>query len=324
MSGRLATVFGGSGFIGRHVVQRLAAQGWRVRVAIRDPEAAHFLQPRGDVGQVLPVFADLAKDFSVQAAVAGADLVINLVGILYERGKQTFQAVHVDGAARVAAAAKAAGVTSLVHMSAMGADPASASAYSRSKAAGEAAVRAAFAGAVILRPSAVFGPEDDLFNRFAQLATFSPLLPVYVSDGFRGKGPFGSGGTKMQLVYVGDVAEAVVRVAAAEWAGKTFELAGPTVYSLRQIIQMSMTYSGRQRWLVPMPLAWAKVQALFLQLLPKPPLTCDQVLLLAVDNLPTAGTPGLADLGITPTSAEVIVPTYLSRFKNPFAHINLA
>jgi len=327
MAGRLATVFGGSGFIGRHVVQNLAAQGWRVRVAVRDTEAARFLQPRGDVGQVLPVFADLAKDYSVQAAVAGADLVVNLVGILYEKGKQTFQTVHVDGAGRVAAAAKAAGVKSLVHLSAMGADAASASAYARSKAAGEAAVRAAFPAAVILRPSVVFGSEDDFFNRFAGLATFSPIMPVYVSDGFCAKNGcalFGSGGTKMQPVFVGDVTEAILRAAAPELAGKTFELAGPTVYSLRQIIEMAMKYSGRKRWLVPMPLSWAKIHAVFLQLLPKPALTPDQVRLLAVDNLPAPGALGLADLGVTPTAAEIVLPTYLSRYKNPFAFTGLA
>ena len=210
---------------------------------------------------------------------------------------------------------------------ALGADAASASAYARSKAAGEAAVRAAFPAAVILRPSVVFGADDDFFNRFAGLATFSPILPVYVSDGFCAKKScslFGSGGTKMQPVFVGDVTDAIVRAAAPDQAGKTFELVGPTVYSMRQIIAMTMQYSGRKRWLVPMPLSWAKIHAAFLQLLPKPPLTPDQVRLLAVDNLPTPGTPGLADLGVTPTAAEIVLPTYLSRFKNPYVFADRA
>ncbi|HIJ38867.1 MAG TPA: complex I NDUFA9 subunit family protein [Rhodospirillaceae bacterium] len=327
MAGRLATVFGGSGFIGRHVVQRLAAQGWRVRVAVRDTEAARFLMPRGDVGQVVPVFADLTKDFSVQAAVAGADLVINLVGILYESGKQTFQALHVEGAARIANAAKAAGVGALVHLSALGADAQSPAAYARSKAAGEVAVRAAFPGATIIKPSVVFGPEDDFFNRFAALSSYTPILPVYVADGFSLSGAsgqsrlFGSGGTKFQPVFVSDVADAIVAAADPAQSGKVFELVGPTVYSMRQVIQMAMKYAGRCRLVVPMPLSFAKWHAAFLQYLPKPPLTPDQVKMLAVDNLPSAGSLGLADLGIKPTAAEVILPTYLSRFKNPFVHL---
>jgi NADH dehydrogenase len=215
---RLATVFGGSGFIGRHVVQRLAAQGWRVRVATRDPEGAAFLRPRGDVGQVEPVYADLTKEFSVTAAVERADLVINLVGILYESGRQTFNALHVEGAARIAAAAKAAGVAQLVHLSALGVDDAADSVYAKTKVEGEKAVLAAFPGAVILRPSVVFGPEDELFNRFAELAGIAPVLPVFVTDGFRRKGLgidlWGSGGARFQPVYVGDVADAVLKVLA--------------------------------------------------------------------------------------------------------------
>ncbi len=322
MASRLATVFGGAGFIGRHVVQRLAAEGWRVRVAGRDPEAAAFLQPRGDVGQVVSVYADIGKEFSVTAAVEGADLVINLVGILYERGKRTFQAIHVDGAARVAAAAKAAGTGALVHVSALGADPASASAYLRSKAAGETAVRTAFAGAVVLRPSVVFGPDDDFFNRFARMAAWTPAMPVYVTDGFscprkaaaKGVCPlFGSGGTKFQPVYVGDVADAIVAAAAPAQAGRTYSLGGPNVYSLKQILEMILSATGRRRLLLPLPLAVAKIQAAFLQYLPKPPLTPDQVRMLATDSVVMPGTPGLAELGIAPTAAELILPTYLAR-----------
>lgn len=319
---RLATVFGGSGFIGRHVVQRLAAEGWRVRVATRDPEGAIYLRPRGDVGQVEPVYADLTKEFSVAAAVERADLVINLVGILYERGRQKFNAIHVEGAARIAAAAKAAGVKQLVHVSALGADEASDSLYAKSKAEGEKAVLAAFPGAAILRPSVVFGPEDTLFNRFAEWAGIAPALPVFVNDGFRLKGLgldlWGSGGAKFQPAYVGDVADAVMAVLAAGHEGKIYELAGPHTYSLKQIIELALSASGRKRCLVPMPLGIAKIKAAFLQLLPKPPLTVDQVRLLAHDNVADGKLPGFKQLGIAPQGAESIVPSYLARFKNPY------
>ena len=318
---RLATVFGGSGFIGRHIVQRLASAGWRVRVATRDPEGAIYLRPRGDVGQVEPVYADLTKEFSVQAAVDRTDLVINLVGILYERGRQTFKAIHVDGAARIAAAAKAANVGQLIHFSALGADEASDSAYARSKAEGEKAVSEAFPGAVILRPSVVFGPEDSFFNRFAELTSISPVLPVFLNDGFRPKGfgldVWGSGGTKFQPVYVGDVASAVSSVIAGDYSGKSFELTGPRVYSMKQILELTLEASGRKRCVVPVPMLVAKLEAPFLSLLPNPPLTPDQVRLLARDNVATGGA-GFKQLGIVPQDAEAIVPTYLARFRNPY------
>jgi len=318
---RLATVFGGSGFIGRHVVQRLAAAGWRVRVATRDPEGATYLRPRGDVGQVEPVYADLTKDFSVQAAVERADLVINLVGILYERGRQTFKALHVEGAARIASAARTAGVKQLVHVSALGADETSDSAYARSKAEGERAVREAFPGAVIFRPSVVFGPEDDFFNRFATLTGLSPVLPVFLNDGYRRQGfgidVWGTGGPKFQPVYVGDVASAVATVIKGGYEGKTFELAGPRVYSMKQIMEITLEAAGRKRYLVPLPMIVAKLQAPFLSLLPNPPLTPDQVRLLSRDNI-ASGAPGFKQLGIVPQDAEAIVPTYLARFHNPY------
>jgi NADH dehydrogenase len=298
---------------------------------VRDPERAAFLKPLGDVGQIVPVFADITNDLSVKAAVEGADLVVNLVGILFERGKYRFQTLHVDGAARVAAAAKAAGAHQLVHVSALGANAGSPSSYARSKAAGEDAVRAAFPGAVIFRPSVVFGPEDGFFNRFAKLSTFSPVLPVYVTDGLRPDCAnkrfelFGSGGAKFQPVYVGDVADAIMAgITRADAAGKTFELGGPTVYSLKQIMELTLSASGRRRALLPLPLWVAKIQAAFLQFLPGAPLTPDQVKLLAQDNVVGPGSAGLAALGIAPTAAEVIVPTYLSRFKNPYIHRSLA
>jgi NADH dehydrogenase len=318
----LATVFGGSGFIGRHVVQRLAAAGWRIRVATRDPEGATFLRPRGDVGQVEPVFADLTKEFTVQAAVERADLVINLVGILFERGRQRFTALQGEGATRIAAAAKAGGTRRLIHVSALGADVGSPSAYARSKAEGEEGVFAAFPDAVIFRPSVVFGPEDDFFNRFAALSNFAPFLPVFVSDGFRLRGLsldlFGSGGTKFQPVYVGDLADGIMAALNSDQAGKIFEATGPKIYSFKQLMELTLRAIDRKRPLIPLPMAVAKLQAAFLQLLPKPPLTLDQVKLLAQDNIATGTLPGLHDLGIHAQDAEAIVPTYLARYKNPY------
>jgi NADH dehydrogenase len=331
MERRLATVFGGSGFIGRHLVQRLVNEGWRVRVAVRDVEAAAFLKPLGDIGQIVPIIGELTSEVSVRAAVDGASLVVNLVGILNEcplgfGKKRTFQTINVDGAGRVAAAAAAAGVAKLVHLSALGADRNFASAYALSKAAGEEAVRAAFPRATILRPSVVFGPEDSFFNRFAKLASFTPILPVYVTDGMfmHGAGWFGSGGPHMQPVYVGDVADAIMAAVHGDApAGRTYELGGPRVYSLKEIQELMLKASGRKRWLVPMPLWWGKIHALFLQFLPNAPLTPDQVRLLTVDNIVSRSSIGLAELGIEPVAAEVVVPTYLGRYRNPYIHRRL-
>jgi NADH dehydrogenase len=328
MAPRLATVFGGSGFVGRHLVQRLTSKGWRVRIAVRDPDGAAQFRPLGDVGQVVPVFADISSEASTRAAVEGAQWVFNTVGILMERGRNQFQTVHVDGARHIAAAAKAAGATALVHVSAIGADATSPSAYARSKAAGETAVLAAFPEAAILRPSIIFGPEDDFINRFAALSSISPVLPVFVTDGhlFPTAGTvgcplFGSGGTKFQPVYVGDVADAILAAATPEQAGKTFELGGPRIFSLKQLLELILSTIGRHRILLPLPMAVAKFQALFLQYLPNPPLTPDQVRLLGKDNVVTAGSLGLAALGIVPTAIETIVPSYLGRFHNPYAPV---
>ncbi|MBM3489019.1 MAG: complex I NDUFA9 subunit family protein [Alphaproteobacteria bacterium] len=310
------TVFGGSGFLGRHLVRRLAQAGARVRVAVRDPEAAAFLKPMGDVGQVMPMAANLRHEASVRQAVAGADAVVNLVGILYQRGGQRFAAVHAQGARRVAAAAKAAGVRRLVHVSAIGADLASSAEYARSKALGELAVTEAFADASIVRPSLVFGPEDDFFNRFAALARLLPALPL-----------LGGGTTRFQPVYVGDVAEAIhVILRRPETAGQIYELGGPRSYSFKELLQYVLKETGRNRLLLPLPFGLAKFQAAFLQLLPVPPLTPDQVELLRQDNVVSPGRPGLADLGIAPTPLEVIVPSYLFRFRRhgqlPAPHAN--
>lgn len=327
MTRQLVTVFGASGFIGRHVVRRLAARGWVVRAAVRDPIAAEFLKPMGDVGQVNPVRADINDPTAVAAAVSGAQAVINLVGILHERRRRSFESVHVDGAAHVAAAARAAGVERLVQVSALGADKTSESAYARTKAIGEEAVTQAFPGATIIRPSAVFGPDDDFFNRFAAMARLSPVLPVYTADGFKPEmqenglptiNLFGSGGPTFQPVYVGDVAEAILRsVETPRLAGKVYELGGPRRYSLKEIMELVVAETGRKRLLVPLPFFFARIHAAVLQYLPSPPLTPDQVKLLKTDNVVRGGKPGLADLGIVPTAAEAILPTYLARYRDP-------
>lgn len=299
------TVFGGSGFLGRHLVKRLAEGGARLRVAVRYPEAAGFLKPMGEVGQVVPLQANLRDEASVTRAVEGADAVVNLVGILYQRGRQRFRAVHVEGAARVARAAAAAGARRFVQVSAIGADADSPAEYGRTKAAGEAAVSEAFDGATIVRPSIIFGPEDDFFNRFAALARLSPALPL-----------IGFGHTRFQPVYVGDVAEAMARLLDdPASAGKTYELGGPRVYSFREIMALVLRETGRNRLLVPLPYPLAMLQARFLELLPVPPLTRDQVQLLKRDNVVGGDAPGLADLGVTPTAVDAILPSYLGRYR---------
>ena len=307
MTRGLATVFGGSGFLGRYVVRRLAREGWQVRVAVRRPDQALFLKTAGVVGQVTPVAVNIRDEQSVRAAVSGVDLVVNLVGILFQRGRQRFDAVQAAGAGRVAAAAAAAGVRNLVHISAIGADAHSPSAYARSKAAGEAAVRNAFPRAVILRPSIMFGPEDDFFNRFAKMAMVSPVLPL-----------IGGGTTRFQPVYVLDVAEAVARAADnPDFAGKTFELGGPRIYSFRELLKLLLAELGRRRLLIGLPFAIASLQGAILQMVPfiRPPLTTDQVRLLKRDNVVGAQAEGFKELGITPAALEPILPTYLDLYR---------
>lgn len=304
-AGRRITVFGGSGFIGRYVVKRLAAEGWVVRVAVRNPAAATFLKTMGNVGQVVPMKADLTdSDAVLQAAIAGADAVVNLVGILYERGRSTFRAIQAEGPARLARIAASAGASQFVQISAIGADAHAESAYARSKAAGEAGVRAAFPGAVVLRPSIVFGPEDGFFNRFACMARYFPALPII------------GGATRFQPVYVGDVAEAVIRVLHDPAAhGKTFELGGPRTYTFRALMELMLTVVGRKRVIVDLPFWAANLQATVLEWLPIPPLTRDQVKLLKRDNTVAANALGFAALGITPTAVEPIIPTYLDIYR---------
>jgi uncharacterized protein YbjT (DUF2867 family) len=305
MAARVVTVFGGSGFIGRTLIKRLAKTGAVIRVPVRNPERAKVLKPMGDVGQITPFRIDIRSAHEIAAAVAGADVVVNLIGILYERGVSRFALAHAEAPGRMAAAAQHAGATRFVHVSAIGADPAAPAAYARSKAAGEAAVRAALPKAVILRPSIVFGPEDDFFNRFAALAQFVPALPL-----------IGGGHTRFQPVYVGDVADAIM-VALGDPAtdGRTFELGGPRPYSFKALMELMLGEIHRRRLLVPLPFGLAALQAAVLELLPVPLLTRDQVKLLARDNVVGSGALTLRDLGIAPTALEAILPTYLDRFR---------
>lgn len=299
------TVFGGSGFIGRYVVQQLAQQGHRVVVAVRHPARAAFLQPLGNVGQISAVPASLLVEESVRRAVVGADLVINLVAVLYEKGRQRFGALHVEGAARAARAAREAGATGFVQVSALGADPQASADYARSKAAGEAAVREAFPEAVIVRPSIVVGPEDDFFNRFARLARLLPVLPLI--DG---------GATRFQPAYVADVAQAIVKAGLdPHCRGRTYELGGPRTYSFKELLELLLREIQRRRLLLPLPGGLASLQAAVMELLPKPPLTRDQLRMLQQDNVVSEGALGFADLGIQPTAIEAVLPTYLDRYR---------
>lgn len=302
---RVATVFGGSGFLGRYFIQRLARTGTRVCVPGRHPAKSNWLTMMGTVGQVTPVAVDLSSDESVAAAVRGSDFVVNLVGVLFESGRQSFRLCHVEGPARVARLAKAAGASRLIHVSAIGAAEDSPSAYARSKAEGERAVLEAFPEATILRPSVVFGPEDDFFNRFAAMAQTAPVLPL-----------IGGGGTRMQPVYAGDVADALMAALRdPNTRGRTYELGGPRVYTFRELMELTTSITRRRKRMVNIPWNVAGMLGRILQVLPNPPLTADQVELLKRDNVAAPGAPGLAELGVTPTAAEVILPTYLERFR---------
>jgi uncharacterized protein YbjT (DUF2867 family) len=315
---RLVTVFGGAGFLGRHVARALAKDGWLVRIAVRRPDLAFHLQPSGNVGQITAVQANLRYPDSLAAALRNADAAVNLVGILREQGRQTFDAIHREGAANIAAAVRDAGIGHFVHMSALGADPNSASAYCRSKAAGEAAVQAALPGAIILRPSVLFGPEDHFFNRFAALARLSHMMPL-----------IGGGVTKLQPVYAGDVAKAVAAgVKGGAAAGTIYELGGPEVRSLREIIEFILAETERKRFLLTLPFGPARgfggiselVAKLTLGLMPEDfVLTTDQVKLLQQDNVVSAAATTarrtLNGLGIAAESFGALVPTYLTRYR---------
>ncbi len=313
---RLVTVVGGSGFVGRHVVRALARHGYRIRVAVRRPDLAGHLQPLGGVGQIHAVQANVRFPHSLDAAMAGADAVVNLVGILSESGRQTFGAVQAQGAKAVADAAARACVSRLVQMSALGASPDSQSAYATSKARGEAAALESGIPSVVLRPSVVFGPEDQFFNRFAALARMLPVMPIVGS------------GTQFQPVFVGDVAEAVVRAVASAAPGRVYELGGPDAVTLREIVEAVLRITGRSRAIVDLPFGIGRLQAgameiantLTLGLMPREFLiTRDQVELLKTDNVVSqeARAEGrtLEGLGIEPSAFEAIVPSYLWRFR---------
>jgi uncharacterized protein YbjT (DUF2867 family) len=298
----IAAVFGGSGFLGRYIVRRLAAAGYRVRIAVRDPFGAAFLKLCGDPGQIEPFAASVLDPAAVARAVAGASVAINLVGILAEKRAGDFRRVHAVGAENVAKAAASAGVSRLIQVSAIGAAPDSPSLYARSKAEGEAAVRAAFPAATILRPSLVFGPEDRFFNRFGAMAALLPVMPVI------------AGGSRFQPVYVGDVATAVMAaLARPDAAGKIYELGGPEIFTFRELLAWILRVTQRRRLLLPVPMAAAWLQAVVMEHLPGKPLTRDQLKLLARDNV-TSDLPGLVELGIAPRSIGQIVPAQLARF----------
>ena len=317
-AGSLATVIGGSGFVGRYTVRALARDGWRVRAGVRRPDLAGFLQPMGAVGQIHAVQTNIRYPTSLTAAMEGADVVINLVGLLYKSGAQTFDKVHIEGAQAIARAARAAGVKRLIHVSAIGADRASKGQYGRTKAAGEAAVLGDFPNAVILRPSIVFGPEDQFFNRFANLARMAPVMPLV------------GGKTRFQPVYVGDLAEAILAAANGQAKPATvYEIGGPEIDTFRGLLEKTQTWAGRNKPYFPMPFWLAKAAAFGSVILPNHlrPLTVDQVRMLQTDNVVSAAAISegrtLQALGVTaPHTMASIVPAYLERYqpKGQYAH----
>ncbi len=305
MNRQTVTVFGGSGFIGRYLVRRLAGDGWRVVVAVRDPDGAGFLLPSGDVGQIVPLAADVSDPQSVAQAIENSDAVVNLVGILYERGNRNFERVHVGAAHNIGQAASANGIRNIVQVSAIGASTDAPSRYARSKAAAENTLRSHVAETIVIRPSIVFGPEDGFFNLFARLFAISPVIPL-----------FGGGTSRMQPVYADDVASGIARcLSDSTLRGGDFELGGPCVYTFRRLMEIIRKETHRRALLVPLPYLVAQLQSIVLQYLPKPPLTPDQVKLLQIDNTVSRGARGLSDLGIKATPLELIVPTYLHRYR---------
>ena len=304
----LVTIYGGSGFLGRNVVRALAKRHYRIRVAVRRPELAGHLQPLGRVGQIHAVQANIRNTQSVEAAARGAGVLINLVGILSEGGRQKFDAVHRDGAEKVALAASAHGAR-VVHVSAIGASEASPSHYGRSKAQAEMLVRAAVPDAIVMRPSIMFGPDDTFFNRFGSMARFVPGLPL-----------IGGGETRFQPVFVSDVASAIAEaVDGRAKAGTTYELGGPDIMTFKQLMQFTLATIERKRLLLPLPFGLARIMGMFMQFAPGAPLTPDQVESLRVDNVVSSEAKAemrtLQGLGITPDSIAAIVPSYLWRFR---------
>jgi uncharacterized protein YbjT (DUF2867 family) len=308
------TVFGGTGFLGRHIIWQLAKTGANIRVATRSKERAYFLRPAGSVGQITPVVCSIHSDQSVAAVLDGATHAIYLPGLLYERGKfGTFKKVHVEAAERVAKAAKAARLQLLIHFSALGAALDAPSEYLRTKAEGESKAIHSFARTTVLRPGVVFGPEDDFFNKFAGMERLYPLMPL-----------IGGGKTQLQPVYVGDIAKAVYNIIAdpecERHGGHIYELGGPETFTLRQLMELTSRHTGKKKCYMPLPFPVAKMAGAVSSLCSsifscKPALTVDQVKSLARSNVLQPGSPGLKDLGVTPTSLEAILPTYLARFR---------
>lgn len=306
---KTATVFGGTGFVGRYIVRALAREGYLVKIATRVPERGYFLRPYGSVAQIVPLYCDYQDQVSIDRAVSGADVVVNCVGILYERRSGDFRRVHVDFARSIAESCARLKVTRLVQISALAVERAE-SRYAKTKLAGERAVFEAFPNATILRPSVIFGEEDRFFNLFASMAKFLPFLPL-----------IGGGRTMFQPVYVGDVARAVMAALTLPARGTDnpqggiYELGGPETVSFKEIYQRIFEWTGTRRLLLPLPFALAKIQAWFLQLLPKPLLTPDQVTGLKTDNIVGVDALGLDALGVMPTGMALIVPPYLERFR---------
>lgn len=305
----LVTIFGGSGFVGAQVARAMARRGWRIRIAVRKPALAHELRMAGDVGQVQLTLCDITKKEDVVAALQGADAAINLVGILYETGGRKFDALHVDGSRNIAEAAAAAGVKQLVQMSALGADANSDAAYARTKGEAEQAVRAAFPGAIVVRPSVIFGSEDQFLNRFGNIASRMPVMPVV------------EGNSRLQPVHVMDVAEAIARATVdTRFGGETFELGGPTVWTMKEIIDYVLAETGRSRMAIALPTIAAKAIASLAQIPAAigltPALTVDQVKMLGIDNVVAEGAKGFADLGIEPTGMKAIAEGYLWRYRD--------
>ncbi len=316
MKQQVITVFGGTGFIGRHVIAALAKSGARIRVATRMPARAYFLRPCGNVGQVVPFACDVHDDASVARALDGATDVVNLIGILFEKGrKQKFDRLHSDFPARLAQLCAQAKISTLVHISALGSTADSTARYARSKAAGEEAIKQHFPRHVILQPSIVFGPEDNFFNQFARMAQRAPFLPL-----------IGGGKTKFQPVYVGDIAQAVARILisgdARPYHGKTYALGGPEVLTFKQLLNLMLEISGLRARYVHLPVPVAKIIGILGSVLPTPPLTVDQVRSLAHDNIVPKNALTLSDLGIAPTALRGVLPSYLGAFRpgGPFAN----
>jgi NADH dehydrogenase len=302
---RTVTIFGGSGFVGRYLVQKFAENGDQIRVAVRNPLAAQFLKPLGEVGQITFVQASLASSENLSHIIQGSDVVINLVGILYEKGSQTFEKVHVEGAANIAETASKLGISRLLHMSALGAHKDSHARYASTKARGEEMVLKHYPKATLFRPSVIFGREDGFLNRFAQMALISPFLPL-----------IGGGKTRFQPVYVGDVADCFFNASSLKEArGKTYEIGGPSIYTFKDLMIYLLQTIHRKRLLLPLPFGLAKVMGSVAQFLPTPPLTPDQVELLKTDNVLSPQSLHAEDLGVLPKALEAITPLYLARYR---------